>query len=95
LRCRCARPRCRFGDGGADVNDEQCRRSADDEHRAPAEVGEDGIECDRCEQKTDCVALLQHAGKEAAPLGRQRLERERRTDTPLAPHRNSVKTAQQ
>ena len=87
-------PRRRLLDARADVEHQERRQRAEHEHAAPADALEQEAEHQRRDQVAGRVALLQDARRDAARLGRQRLERERRADAPLAAHRDAVQRAQ-
>lgn len=94
-RARAGLPRGRLGHVCADVEHEERRERPRHEHPAPAEVREDQVVDDRREQIAERVAFLQQPREGTAGVFGDRLHRERRTDAPLAAHRDAVERAQQ
>src|SRR6266566_5173752 len=75
-----------FLDSVADVQHQQCRPRADDEHAAPTDVNEQVRKHDRRQQIADHVAFLEQSGEKAAALRRQRFECQCGTHAPLTAH---------
>src|SRR6185437_6331161 len=95
LRLRAARlPGLRFRYLAEDVEHEERRSRAHDEHAAPADVMEQQSEHHRGDQVAAGIASLQNAGDQAAGAHRHGLEGEGRADSPLAPHRDAVERPQ-
>src|SRR5689334_4800531 len=72
----------------------ECRQPSNKEHRTPAKTRVDE-ECHSSRQKVSArISFLQQAGKYSAPFWRDGLHRERRPNSPLSAHADSVQKPQ-